>query len=156
MHKKNSGNSLDYHWPKANIGFSSWWISGGFSNDEYIRKNNCLLWKPTAAKHRNKKRRWGSRAFSIPKVKLFNLWLEYYRPWVAAGILPFAEKMLLPEIHNSKMMKIISLCAKKESPTLSHLNFMPNFSVKILSGLVPVEEGRFTDTVFMCLFEYDG
>ena len=66
------------------------------------------------------------------------------------------KKMLLPpEIHNSKMMKIISLCAKKESPpTLSHLNFMPNFSVKFLSGLV--EEGRFTDTVFICLFEYDG
>ena len=84
---------------------------------------------------------------------------KYNRPWFAAGILPFAEKMLLlpTDIHNSKMMKIISLCAKKESPTLSHLNFMPNFSVKILSGLVPVEEGRFTvDTMFMCLFKYDG
>ena len=30
--------------------------------------------------------------------------------------------LLLPEIHNSKMMKIISLCAKKESPTYTSLS----------------------------------
>ena len=75
--------------------------------------------------------------------------------------------LLLPtDIHNSKMMKIISLCAKKESPTYTslslfrisiYLNFMPNFSVKIFVG--SCGGGRAVHlkyTVFICLFEYDG
>ena len=73
--------------------------------------------------------------------------------------------LLLPtDIHNSKMMKIISLCAKKESPTYTslfrisiYLNFMPNFSVKIVVG--SCGGGRAVHlkyTVFICLLEYDG
>ena len=117
-----------------------------------------------------KRLRWGSRAFSIiPKVKLFNLWLEiqsalgccwyftFCRKNVAAAAADWYSQQQNDEDYFIMRQKRIAYVHFSLFRISIYLNFMPNFSVKIFVG--SCGGGRsihLKNTVFICLFEYDG
>ena len=115
-----------------------------------------------------KRLRWGSRAFSIiPKVKLFNLWLEIQSALGCCWYFTFCRKNVAAAdwysqqqndedyfIMRQKRIAYVHFSLFRIS---IYLNFMPNFSVKIFVG--SCGGGRAVHlkyTVFICLFEYDG
>ena len=116
-----------------------------------------------------KRLRWGSRAFSIiPKVKLFNLWLEIQSALGCCWYFTFCRKNVAAAdwysqqqndedyfIMRQKRIAYVHFSLFRIS---IYLNFMPNFSVKIFVG--SCGGGRaavhLKYTVFICLFEYDS